>query len=138
MFTAGLTTSFKQEVLLGVHDLDTDVLKVALYTEAATLGPETTVYSSTNEVSSTGYNAGGQVLLNVVVQGGEGTGYASFDNPQWASVSFTTRGALIYNSSKANRSVGVFNFGSNQTMLNQSFQIQLPGDNPGTAVIRIV
>ena len=138
MFTAGLTTSFKQELLLGVHDLDTDVLKVALYTEAATLGPETTVYSSTNEVSSTGYNAGGQVLLNVVVQGGEGTGYAGFDNPQWASVSFTTRGALIYNSSKANRSIGVFNFGSNQTMLNQSFQIQLPGDNPGTAVIRIV
>ena len=138
MFTAGLTTSFKREVLLGIHDLDTDVLKVALYTEAATLGPETTVYSSTNEVSSTGYNAGGQVLLNVVVQGGEGTGYASFDNPQWASVSFTTRGALIYNSSKADRSIGVFNFGSNQTMLNQSFQIQLPGDNPGTAVIRIV
>jgi hypothetical protein len=138
MFTAGLTTSFKREVLLGIHDLDTDVLKIALYTENATLGPETTVYSSVDEVSSTGYDPGGQVLLNVVVQGGQGTGYASFDNPQWASVSFTTRGALIYNSSKADRSIGVFNFGSNQTTLNQSFQIQLPADNPGTAVIRIV
>jgi hypothetical protein len=138
MFTAGLTTSFKQELLLGVHDLDTDVLKIALYTEDATLGPETTVYSATNEVSSAGYTAGGEILLNVVVQGGQGTGYASFDNPQWASVSFATRGALIYNSSKANRSIGVFNFGSNQTMLNQGFQIQLPANNPGTAVIRIV
>lgn len=138
MFTAGLTTSFKREILLGIHDLSADVLKVALYTESATLGPETTVYSSTFEVTSTGYTAGGQILLNVVVQGGQGTGYASFDDPQWNAVSFTTRGALIYNSTKANRSIGVFNFGSNQTMLNQSFQIQLPADNPGTAVIRIV
>ena len=138
MITAGLTTSFKKEVLLGVHDLVNDVLKIALYTSAAELGPSTTVYSTTNEVSGTGYTAGGEVLVNVVVQQGNGTGYATFDNPSWPGANFTARGALIYNFTKGNKSIGVFNFGSDQTMNNQGFTIQLPADNPETAVIRII
>lgn len=138
MITAGLTTSFKKEVLLGIHDLDTDVLKIALYTSSANLGPDTTVYSATNEVSGTGYTAGGEVLLNVVVQQGNGTGYATFDDPSWPGANFTTRGALIYNYTKGNKSIGVFNFGTDQSMTNQGFTIQLPADNPETAVIRII
>jgi hypothetical protein len=138
MITAGLTTSFKREVLLGIHDLDTDVLKIALYTSSANLGPDTTVYSATNEVSGTGYTAGGEVLLNVVVQQGNGTGYATFDDPSWPGANFTTRGALIYNYTKGNKSIGVFNFGTDQSMTNQGFTIQLPADNPETAVIRII
>ena len=138
MITAGLTTSFKKEVLLGVHDLVNDVLKIALYTSAAELGPSTTVYSTTNEVSGTGYIAGGEVLVNVIVQQGNGTGYATFDNPSWPGANFTARGALIYNFTKGNKSIGVFNFGSDQTMNNQGFTIQLPADNPETAVIRII
>jgi hypothetical protein len=138
MITAGLTTSFKEQVLLGVHDLVNDVIKVALYTSSANLGPDTTIYSATNEVSGTGYTAGGQVLLNVLVQQGNGTGYATFDNPSWPGANFTTRGALIYNYTKGNKSIGVFNFGTDQTMLNQGFTIQLPADNPETAVIRII
>jgi hypothetical protein len=109
-----------------------------LYTSAATLDANTTVYSTANEVSGTGYTAGGEVLLNVVVQQGDGTGYASFDNPSWPGANFTTRGALIYNSTKANKSIGVINFGLDQTMTNQGFQIQLPPNNPETAVIRII
>ena len=138
MITAGLTTSFKREVLLGIHDLDTDVLKIALYTSSANLGPDTTVYSATNEVSGTGYTAGGEVLLNVVVQQGNGTGYVTFDDPSWPGANFTTRGALIYNYTKGNKSIGVFNFGTDQSMTNQGFTIQLPADNPETAVIRII
>ena len=138
MITAGLTTSFKREVLLGIHDLDTDVLKIALYTSSANLGPDTTVYSATNDVSGTGYTAGGEVLLNVVVQQGNGTGYATFDDPSWPGANFTTRGALIYNYTKGNKSIGVFNFGTDQSMTNQGFTIQLPADNPETAVIRII
>ena len=138
MITAGLTTSFKEQVLLGVHDLVNDVLKIALYTSDADLGPDTTVYSTDNEVSGTGYTAGGEVLLNVIVQQGNGTGYATFDNPSWPGANFTTRGALIYNYTKGNKSIGVFNFGTDQTMLNQGFTIQLPADNPETAVIRII
>lgn len=138
MITAGLTTSFKEQVLLGVHDLVNDVLKIALYTADANLGPDTTVYSVTNEVSGTGYTAGGEVLLNVLVQQGNGTGYATFDNPSWPGANFTVRGALIYNFTKGNKSIGVFNFGTDQTMVNQGFTIQLPADNPETAVIRII
>jgi len=138
MITAGLTTSFKREVLLGVHDLVNDVIKIALYTSNATLGPDTTVYSVTNEVTGTGYTAGGNVLLNVTVQQGNGVGYANFDDPTWPGANFTTRGALIYNFTKSNKAIGVFNFGTDQTMANQGFTIQLPADNPETAVIRII
>lgn len=138
MITAGLTTSFKQQVLLGVHDLDTDVIKIALYTSSAVLGPETTVYTTTGEVSGNGYDAGGQVLLNPIVSAGNGTGYATFDNPAWPNSTYTVRGALIYNYTKGLKSIGVLNFGLDQTMLNQTFTIQFPYNNPETAIIRIV
>lgn len=138
MITAGLTTSFKEQLLLGVHNLPVDTLKIALYTSEALLGPDTTVYSTGNEVSGLGYTAGGNVLTGVTVSSGLGTGYASFTNPSWIAASFTTRGALIYNASKGNKSIAVFNFGTDQTMLNQSFEIQLPTNDPETAVIRIL
>lgn len=138
MITAGLTDSFKEQLLLGVHDFDTDTFLIALYTSSAVLGPTTTVYSATNEVSGAGYVAGGQALQNVTVNLGMGIAYVSFDNPSWAGATFATRGALIYNSSKANKSVGVLNFGVDQTMNGQQFIIQLPTDDPETALIRIV
>ncbi len=81
MITAGLTDSFKEQLLLGVHDFQTDVFKIALYTSSAVLGPTTTVYTSVGEVSGTGYTAPGQILLNVTVNLGLGIGYVSFTNP---------------------------------------------------------
>lgn len=137
MITAGLTNSFKEQILLGQHDLETDVLKMALYTANATLSPDTTVYIATDEVSGTGYTAGGQVLINVTVSLSQGIAYVSFDNPTWNAATFTTRGALIYNSSKADKSIAVLNFGLDQTMLSQQFQIQLPTNNPENALIRV-
>ena len=138
MITAGLTTSFKEQLLLGQHDLVADTLKIALYTEDAVLGPDTTQYSSVAEVSSPGYTPGGEILLNVTVSSGNQTAYASFTNPSWIATTFTTRGALIYNASKSNKSIAVLNFGSNQTTLSQEFTIQLPTNNPETALIRIL
>jgi hypothetical protein len=132
------TTSFKRQLLLGEHDLDTDVLKIALYTSLATLGPDTTVYSTTNEVSGTGYTAGGLTLTNVTVNQGNGIAYVSFDNPTWAGTSFTTAGALIYNSSKANKAMFVLNFGMNQTTVNENFVLDLPAANPTFALIKLV
>ena len=137
MIVAGLTNSFKEQLLLGVHDFSTDVMKIALYTEDAILSPDTTVYSSDNEVSSAGYTQGGQILLNVTVNLQNGIAYVSFDDPTWNATTFTTRGALIYISSKADKSVAVLNFGLNQTTLSQQFQIQLPPDNPDSALIRV-
>jgi hypothetical protein len=137
MITAGLTNSFKEELLLGIHDFDTDVMTIALYTSAAELGPLTTAYTTVGETSGVGYTAPGQVLTGVVVTRTGGIAYVSFDNPTWNAATFTTRGALIYNSSKSNRSVGVLNFGLDQTMLSQQFQIQFPPDNADNALIRI-
>lgn len=137
MITAGLTDSFKEQLLLGVHDFATDTFLIALYTSSAVLGPTTTVYLTSNEVTGAGYVAGGQELQNITVSLGMGIGYVSFDNPVWSGATFATRGALIYNSTKANKSVGVLNFGIDQTMNGQSFTIQLPTDDPETALIRI-
>ena len=137
MITAGLTNSFKEQLLLGQHDLETDTLKIALYASSAVLGPDTLVYTSAEEVSGTGYVSGGEILVNVSVNLSNGIAYASFDNPTWIAATFSTRGALIYNASKANKSIAVLNFGIDQTVLSQSFQIQLPPNNPDAALIRI-
>lgn len=131
------TTSFKRQVLLAEHDLETDVLKIALYTAASILGPDTTEYTTVGEVSGTGYTAGGLVLTNVTVSSGDGIAYVDFDNPTWAGASFTARGALIYNSSKANKSMFVLDFGTNQTAVNENFVIDLPANNPTFAVIKL-
>ena len=139
MITAGLTNSFKEELLLGVHDFSTDVLKIALYTSDAELGPLTPQYTSTQEISGTGYTATGEVLTGVTVNLSEslGVAFVSFNNPTWAAATFTTRGALIYNSTKAGKSIGVLNFGLNQSVLSQQFQIQLPTNDAESALIRI-
>lgn len=137
MITAGLTNSFKEQLLLGVHDFATDTFLIALYTSSAILGPDTTVYTTSNEVTGTGYVAGGLELQNITVNLGMGVAYVSFTNPSWAGLTLATRGALIYNSTKANKSVGVLNFGVDQTMLGQSFTIQLPTNDPENALIRI-
>lgn len=139
MITAGLTNSFKEQLLLGQHDLVSDVLKMALYTSSAELGPNTLVYTELGEVSGIGYTPGGEVLLNVTVAVSPtlGVAYASFDSPTWNAATFTARGALIYNASKGNKSIGVLNFGVDQTMLSQQFQIQLPANNAESALIRV-
>jgi hypothetical protein len=139
MITAGLTNSFKEQLLLGEHDFSTDVLKIALYTADAELGPLTPEYTSADEVVGAAYTATGQILTGVTVSLSESLGIAfvSFDNPTWPAATFTTRGALIYNSSKGGKSIAVLNFGLNQTVLSQQFQIQLPTNDAESALIRI-
>ena len=137
MITAGLTDSFKQQLLLGVHDFATDTFRIALYTSSATLDASTTVYTTSNETSGTAYTAGGEILTGVTVTLTGNVAYVSFSNPTWNGSSFTTRGALIYNFSKSNKSIGVLNFGVDQTTVNQQFQIQFPPNNADNALIRI-
>jgi hypothetical protein len=130
-----LCSSFKQESWLGIHDLDTDVLKMALYTSAASLGADTTVYTITGEVSGTNYTAGGNVLVNVQVLLSGTTAYCTFDNPTWTGVSFTARGALIYNTSKADRAIAVLDFGADK-IAGPNFTVQLPTPTATTALLR--
>tara|TARA_R110000868_G_scaffold152657_1_gene377809 strand:+ start:130 stop:546 length:417 start_codon:yes stop_codon:yes gene_type:complete len=130
-----LCSSFKQESWLAIHDLSTDTLKMALYTSAASLGADTTVYTTTEEVTGTGYTAGGVVLTNVQVVLSGTTAYVTFDNPVWPGSSFVTRGALIYNSTKANRAIAVLDFGADKTA-GPNFTVQLPNPSATTALIR--
>lgn len=129
------TTSFKVELLQGVHDLSTDTLKLALYTSEATLNETTTVYTVTNEVSGGGYTAGGVILTGVTINSSGSTAYVSFNNPVWSPASFTTAGGLIYNASKANRSIAVLSFGNNKTATN-TFTIQMPTNAASSALLR--
>jgi hypothetical protein len=137
MITAGLTSSFKYQLLLGVHDFSVDTIKIALYTSSASLDANTTVYTTTGETSGTGYTAGGVTATNVTVTLSNGVAFVDFDDPTWAGATFTTQGALIYNASKANKSVGVMNFGLIQSMTNQGFQILMPAASSDSALIRI-
>lgn len=130
-----LTTSFKKEVLEGVHDLLDDTLKMALYYSAADLGADTTVYAVTSEVSGGGYTAGGIVLSNVTINTSGTTAYVSFDNPVWSPASFTAAGALIYNASKANRSIAVLSFGSDKVATN-TFTVEMPPNTVSSALLR--
>jgi len=128
------TTSFKKELYQGIHDLSTDTIKIALYTASADLNSTTTVYTSTNEVVASGYTAGGQTMTGVAINS---DGYVAYAN--WANVSWTTavtaRCALIYNASKANRSVAVLDFGSDKTS-GTTFLITMPANTATSALIR--
>lgn len=137
----GLTTSFKSQMVQGQQNLSSNTLKMALYTAFATLGPDTIEYSTTNEVTGTGYTAGGVtmtgVTINTEVTGtNAGTVYINFDNVVWSNAAFTVRGALIYNTSQSNASVAVLNFGSDKTCTNQTFTVTMPANTATTALIR--
>ena len=130
-----MCSSFKQESWLAIHDLDTDTLKLALYTAAADLSQATTAYTAAGEVVGTGYTVTGNTLTNVQVLLSGTTAYVTFDNPTWANASFTCRGALIYNASKANRAIAVLDFGADKTA-SGTFTVQLPAATAASALLR--
>lgn len=133
--TTAICNSYKQEILEGVH-ASTDTYKIALYTSSATLGAGTTAYSSSNEVSGTGYDAGGKTLTGYVSGLSTSTAYITFSDPSWANSTITARGCLIYNSSKTNKAVACFDFGSDVVSVSGTFTIDLPAAG-ATALIRI-
>lgn len=135
-FDQTLTTSFKQDILLGVHDLETDTIKMALFLATADLGAGTTVYTTTGETSGTGYVAGGKTLTGVTVLTSGTTAYVDFADPTWDPANFTARGALIYNASKSNKAIAVLDFGSDKTATT-IFTVQMPANTATSALIRI-
>lgn len=135
--TQAIPTSFKAEILQGIHD-SADTYKMALYTGVATLGTSTTAYSATNEVVGTGYTAGGVTLSGFNVTTSGTTAILDFaTDPSWANASITARGALIYNSSKSNKAVYVLDFGSDITSTNGTFAITLPTPDVANGLIRL-
>jgi len=135
--TQALTRSYKQEILGGTH-LAADVYKIALYTSAAALDKNTTAYSATNEVVGAGYSAGGMAIagFNVTID----TDTAILDwttDPVWAAATITARGALIYNSTRANKAVAVLDFGADIISTAGNFTVVLPAPTAAAGLIRI-
>jgi hypothetical protein len=129
------TTSFKAQLYQGIHDLTTDVIKIALYTASADLNEDTTVYSTTNEITNTGtYSAGGAQLTPITVSSSGYTAYVGFPNISWTGA-ITARCALIYNVTQGNKSIAVLDFGSDKTSTT-TFTITMPVNGPTTSLIR--
>ena len=136
-----LTNAFLQDCLDGAQNLGNggNTLKIALYTSSASMGATSSAYSATNEVSGTGYTAGGVALSSQAVAYDSTNQVAYFDaaDPSWSSATITARGALIYNNTKSNASIAVLDFGSDYSSSNGTFQVQLPSAAYNTALIRI-
>ena len=129
------TTSFKAQLYQGIHDLTTDVIRIALYTASADLNEDTTAYSATNEVANTGtYVNGGAILTPITVSSSGYTAFVGFPNISWTGV-ITARGALIYNSSQGNKSIAVLDFGSDK-ISTVTFTITMPANTATAALIR--
>ena len=137
------TTSFRVELLQAVHNFDSDTFKIALYTGAANIGPDTVAYTPDGETSGPGYTVGGEVLTvsTTPTSGnnsfGAPTAYISFANVAWPVAEFTARGALIYNATQSDRSVAVLDFGGDKTVAGTTFTIQFPTADANSAIVRI-
>ena len=127
------TTSFKAQLYQAVHNLLTDTLKIALYTANADLNADTTVYTTTGEVSGGGYTAGGVTLTGVTLNTSGSTVYVNFNNVVF-NAAVTARCALIYNVTQGNKSIAVLDFGSDKSSSN--FTITMPANTATAALIR--
>ena len=133
-FTGNYTTdTFRQGLLNGDFDFSVDTIKIALYTNAASLNEDTTAYTATGEVVASGYTAGGNTLTPTVSIS-NGVAFATFANTTWSGA-FTARGALIYKTG-TNGAICVLDFGSDKTSVT-TFQVEFPPATSNSAIIRI-
>ena len=145
--TQAMVTSFKVEILNGIHAFGTtvtrgattpDTFKIALYTSSATLDASTTAYSTTNEVATGGgYTAGGNTLTTVAPTSSGTTAFLDFNDTTWSASTITANGALIYNSTQSNKAVAVLAFGSDKSSSGGNFTIQFPVADASNAILRI-
>lgn len=134
MIKTAVTNSAKQEFLQGVHQPG-DVYKLALYTAKANLNASTSAYSASGEIDSKGYDAGGQILSGYSDSSDSGTAIMSFHSPAWEQSSISARGAMIYNASKENKALAVYDFGMEITSTNGKFTATMPAATASTGLI---
>ena len=138
--TQAMCTSFKKELLEVTHNFKNSggsAFKLALFTSSATLGASTTAYATTNEVSGTGYSAGGSALTRVDPSTSGTTALTDFADLTFSTATITANGALIYNSDSSDAAVIVLAFGGDKTSTAGDFTIQFPTADASNAIIRI-
>tara|TARA_R110002020_G_scaffold235885_2_gene448206 strand:+ start:863 stop:1297 length:435 start_codon:yes stop_codon:yes gene_type:complete len=136
-----MCTSFKKELLEAVHNFKNSggsTFKIALYTNSASFDATTTAYTTSNEVTGTGYTAGGNTLTRVDPTSSGTTAFTDFADTTWSSSTITARGAMIYNdSASGNPAVVILDFGSDKTSTNGDFTVVFPTADASNAIIRI-
>lgn len=140
--TQAICNTFKQQLFQAQHNFDAvggNTFYLALYTSAATIDASTTVYTTSNEVSSVGtnYPAGGGALTSLGVSLSSATAFLDFNDLTFPNVTLTARGCMIYNFTNANKAVAVFDFGSDKTATDGDFTVIFPAATASTAVIRL-
>ena len=139
--TSAICNSFKTELLTGTHNFSAsggNTFNLALYTSSASLGASTTAYTTSNEVSGSGYTAKGNALTSVDPALSGSTAVCDFADTSFTSASFTARGCLIFNdSASGDPAVCVIDFGSDKTVTSGTFTIQFPTADASNAIIRI-
>jgi len=130
-------TSAKVGFLTGTYVPLTDTMKIALYTNSATLDATTTIYTTSGEVVGTGYTAGGNTLTGNAISYSGTTAWITFSDSSWTSATITARGALIYDSTRSNAAIAVLDFGADKTSTVGTFTVQMPVAAASTALIRI-
>ena len=138
--STAMCTSFKQELLVGTHNFTAtsgNSFKLALYTSSASLGASTTAYTTSNEVSGTGYTAAGAALTSVTPTTSGTTAFGGFADLTFSSSTITANGALIYNDTQSDKAVCVLAFGGDKTSTAGDFTIQFPTADASNAIIRI-
>lgn len=142
--STALCSSFKQELLQGVHNFSSHTFKLALIkaSESGTYGAASTNYSNitgnSDEQGNTGtYSAGGATLTGTTINLTNTTAHIDFNNPQFTSATIDANGCMIYNSSASNKAVCVISFGSTQSSDNGTFTITMPADGESTSIIRV-
>ena len=141
--TQAMCTLFKKDALLGDHHLDSDTIHIALYTSSASLDAATDGYTTSNEVSGSGYSAGGNALSSKAVTENSTSGVFDAADPEWTSASFTARGALIYNktlgdaSSNSRGAIAVLILGGDFSVAGVTFKIVFPAATASNAIVRI-
>ena len=136
--TQAMCTQFKRDVMLGLHDLDSDTIKIALYTSSASLGAATTAYTTSGEVASGGgYTTGGETLASASVINNGTSGCFDSADPEWTSATFTARGAMIYNDTESDLAIAILDFGGDFTVAGGTFRIVFPAQTASNAIVRI-
>lgn len=133
-----ICVSFLEELSNEEHDINSDTFKIALYTNAADLGPGTTEYTTTNEITGTGYTAGGATLSSGTIAKDGNTVLYDWDDPSWTSSSLTAAAAMIYNTSQSNKAVMILDFGGDHVTSNGTFLVSLPTPDASNGLVRFI
>ena len=144
--TSGINIIFKKDVMLEQHNLPSDTLKIALVSSSgsASNGGPNTLASISGEISGTsdgsgnsGYVTGGTTVSNLTVSNVSSSGVVDFDDVQWTSVTFTARGAVMYNATNSNKVIAVYDFGGDKAVTNGTYQLTIPSATSAAAIVRL-